>query len=85
MSPSARAGESLASRALIALMRAVPALFTVGWLAATVVWLAQGRLGRALVALAVAVIRRELRRADRVLQPPLSRAAGVQGFATFGS
>lgn len=56
MSPSARAGESLASRALIALMRAVPALFTVGWLAAAVVWLAEERPGRALGALAVAVV-----------------------------
>jgi hypothetical protein len=56
MSPPARAGESLASRALIALMRAVPALFTIGWLAAAAVWLLQGRLERALAALAVAGI-----------------------------
>jgi hypothetical protein len=56
MSRSGRVGESLASRALIALMRAVPALFTVGWMAAAVVWLSQGRPGRALAALAVAVI-----------------------------
>jgi hypothetical protein len=56
MSPSGRAGDGLASRALIALMRAVPALLTVGWPAAAVVWLAQGRLERALAALAVAAI-----------------------------
>jgi hypothetical protein len=34
MSPSSRAGAGVAARAVIALMRAVPALFTVGWLAA---------------------------------------------------
>lgn len=56
MSSPARMGESLASRALIALMRAVPALFTVGWLAVAVVWLAQGRPGRALAAVAVALV-----------------------------
>jgi hypothetical protein len=42
MSRSGQVGESLALRALIALMRAVPALFTVGWLAAVAVWLLQG-------------------------------------------
>jgi hypothetical protein len=56
MSTSARVGQSLAARAVIALMRAVPALFTVGWLAAAGVWLLQGRLERALAAVAVAAI-----------------------------
>jgi hypothetical protein len=56
MTRSARVGQSPASRALIALMRAVPALFTVGWLAAAVVWLVQGRLERALAAVAVALV-----------------------------
>jgi hypothetical protein len=56
MSRAARVAEGLASRAPIALMRAVPALFTVGWLAAAVVWLVQGRLERALAALAVALV-----------------------------
>jgi hypothetical protein len=56
MKPSARVGQSLAARAVIALMRAVPALFTVGWLAAAGVWLLQGRLERALAAVAVAAI-----------------------------
>lgn len=56
MSRSARVGQSPASRALIALMRAVPALFTVGWLAAAVVWLVQGRLERTLAAVAVALV-----------------------------
>jgi hypothetical protein len=56
MSRPARMGESFASRALIALMRAVPALFTLGWLAAAVVWLVQGRVEHALAALAVALV-----------------------------
>jgi hypothetical protein len=56
MSPSGRAGDGLSLRALIALARAVPALFAVGWLAAAVVWLPRGRLERALAALAVAAI-----------------------------
>jgi hypothetical protein len=56
MSPSARVGESTASRVLIALMRVVPMLFTVGWLAAAVVWLGQGRLERALAAVAGALV-----------------------------
>jgi predicted membrane-bound mannosyltransferase len=54
MSPSSRAGAGLAARAVVALMRAVPALFTVGWLAAGAAWLLQGRLERALVAILVA-------------------------------
>ena len=56
MTPAPCPGESLAARALIALMRAVPALLTVGWLAAAGVWLLQGRLERALAALAVALV-----------------------------
>jgi hypothetical protein len=56
MSPSTRAGAGVAARALVALMRAVPALFTTGWLVAAAVWLLQGRLDRALAALAVAAI-----------------------------
>jgi hypothetical protein len=56
MTRSGRVGDSLASRALIALMRAVPALFTLGWLAAAVVWLVQGRLERAVAALVVALV-----------------------------
>jgi hypothetical protein len=56
MSPSTRAGASLPARAVVALMRAVPALFTTGWLIAAAVWLVQGRLERALVALLVAAI-----------------------------
>jgi hypothetical protein len=56
MSPSSRAGAGVAARALVALMRAVPALFTVGWLAAGAVWLLQARLERALVAIVVAAV-----------------------------
>jgi hypothetical protein len=56
MSPSGRASEGLALRALIALMRTVPALVQGRLLAAAVVWLARGRLERALAALAVAAI-----------------------------
>ena len=56
MSPSTLAGAGLAARAVVALMRAVPALFTVGWLAAGAVWLLQGRLERALVAVLVAAV-----------------------------
>jgi hypothetical protein len=37
-------------------MRAVPALFTVGWLTAGAVWLLQGRLERALIAILVAAV-----------------------------
>jgi hypothetical protein len=72
MSGPARMGESRASRALIALMRAVPAVFTIGWLAAAAVWLLQGWLERALIVLAVAAIAAS-RRADRALQPPITR------------
>jgi hypothetical protein len=56
MTPPAYARQGPAARAVIALMRAVPALFTVGWLAAAAVWLVQGRLERALAAVAVALI-----------------------------
>jgi hypothetical protein len=56
MSTSARVGQSLAGRPAIALMRSVPALFTVGWLAAAGVWLVRGRLERAAAAVAVAAI-----------------------------
>jgi hypothetical protein len=53
--PARRPGPC--SSALIALTRAVPALFPVGWRAAAVVWLAQARLEHAaLAALPVAVI-----------------------------
>jgi hypothetical protein len=61
MSPSIRAGGSVAARALVALMRAVPALFATGWLAAGAVWLLQGRLERALAAVLVAAIAAGLR------------------------
>jgi hypothetical protein len=56
MSPSTRVGASVAARAVVALMRAVPALFTTGWLTAGAVWLVQSRLERALAALVVAAI-----------------------------
>jgi hypothetical protein len=56
MNPPARQGEGLAARALIALVRAVPALFTVGWVVAAVVWLVQGRPERAVTAVIVAAI-----------------------------
>jgi hypothetical protein len=56
MSPSTLAGASLAARAVVAPMRAVPALFTVGWSVAGAVWLLQGRLERALVAVLVAAV-----------------------------
>jgi hypothetical protein len=56
MSRPRRAGERLAARAVIALMRAVPALFTVGWLVAAAVWLVQGWLERGVAAVAVALI-----------------------------
>ncbi|MGH2714409.1 MAG: hypothetical protein ACRDM7_11095 [Thermoleophilaceae bacterium] len=56
MSPSTRVGGGVAARAVVALMRAVPALFASGWLAAGAVWLLQGRLERALAAVLVAVL-----------------------------
>jgi hypothetical protein len=56
MSSPRRAGEGVAARAVIALMRAVPALFTVGWLLAGAVWLVQGWLERGVAALVVALI-----------------------------
>ena len=56
MSPSTRAGAGLPARAVVALVRAVPALFTVGWLTAGAVWLLQGRLERALIAILVAAV-----------------------------
>jgi hypothetical protein len=56
MSPSTRVGAGLAARAIVALMRAVPALFAIGWLAAGAVWLLHGRLERALAAVLVAAI-----------------------------
>jgi hypothetical protein len=72
MSPPARVGESLVSRVLIELMRAVPAVFTIGWLAPAVVWLMQGRIERALAALAVAAIAASFG-ADRALRSPLAK------------
>ena len=56
MSPPRRVGEGVTSGAVIALMRAVPALFTVGWLVAAGVWLVQGWLERGVAAVAVALI-----------------------------
>ena len=56
MSPSTRVGAGMAARAVVALMRAVPALFATGWLAAAAVWLLQGWLERALAAFLVAAI-----------------------------
>jgi hypothetical protein len=43
MRSSAPVRQGVAARAIIALMRAVPVLFTVGWVVAAVVWLVQGR------------------------------------------
>jgi hypothetical protein len=56
MSPSTRVGEGIMARAVVALMRAMPALVATGWLAAAAVWLLQGRLERALAAVLVAAI-----------------------------
>jgi hypothetical protein len=56
MSPSTRVGASVAARAIVALMRAVPALFTTGWLAAGAFWLLQGQFERALAAVLVATV-----------------------------
>jgi hypothetical protein len=48
-------------------MRAVPGLSSLGWLAATGVWLPQGRLERAPAALAVALVAASFRRPDRAI------------------
>jgi hypothetical protein len=41
---------------VVALVRAVPALFTVGWLTAGAAWLLQALLERALIAILVAAV-----------------------------
>ena len=55
--PAVRRGQPpLAVRAVIAAMRAVPALFALGWLVAGAAWLMTGSAARAALALLLAVI-----------------------------
>jgi hypothetical protein len=55
MSPSTHAGAG-AARVVVALMRAVAALFATGWLVVAAVWLLDGRLEPALAAAGVAAV-----------------------------
>jgi hypothetical protein len=56
MRSSSLVRQGVTARAIIALMRAVPALFTLGWMVAAVIWLVQDRPERAVTALIVAAI-----------------------------